>query len=205
MRLLMRLSLPANANCIDVGANVGDVLREMVAIAPDGRHVAYEPLADLAADLTRRFPQVDVRNAAVADTPGEATFYRVRRAHSLSSLSTNGLDAHELEPVQVRVDTLDDALERDYAPALIKIDVEGAEREVLAGARRTLTAHRPVVVFEHGAAAAGFAGAPTRDIHELLSALGYRVFDIDGNGPLTVTEFEAIVRKGKIWTFAAHT
>jgi FkbM family methyltransferase len=204
MRLLMRLSLSEHANCVDVGANVGDVLREMVAIAPRGRHVAYEPLPDLAADLTRRFPEVDVRNAAVADAPGEATFYRVKSSHSLSSLSTNGLEPEALEPVQVRIDTLDDALEPDYAPALIKIDVEGAECAVFAGARRVLAEYRPLVVFEHGAAASSFAGSPTKEIHELLSALGYRIFDIDGTGPFTVSEFEAVTRRGRIWTFVAH-
>jgi FkbM family methyltransferase len=205
MRLLMRLALPIDANCVDVGANVGDVLKEIVAIAPQGTHVAYEPLPDLAADLVRRFPGVNVRNAAVADTPGQTTFYRVKSAHSRSSLSRNGLDAEDLQTLQVRVDVLDDALERDYAPALVKIDVEGAERAVLAGAKRVLDEHHPIVIFEHGTAADGFAGTPTREIHELLSGLRYRIFDIDGTGPLSADEFQAVVADGKVWTFVAHT
>jgi FkbM family methyltransferase len=204
MRLLMRLSLAHDANCIDIGANVGDVLREILAAAPAGRHVAYEPLPDLAAGLARSFPAVDVRNAAVADVPGEATFYRVRSAPTRSSLAVGELDRQDLEPLQVRVDALDDALERDYAPALIKIDVEGAEREVLAGARRILAEHRPTVVFEHGSSAGGFGGEPTRDIHSLLSASGHRIFDIDGAGPLSASEFEAVTKAGKVWTFVAH-
>ena len=61
----MRLSLTSDANCVDVGANVGDVLAEMVQIAPLGHHVAFEPLPELASVLTRRFPDVEVRNAAV--------------------------------------------------------------------------------------------------------------------------------------------
>jgi FkbM family methyltransferase len=203
MRLLMRLSLARAANCVDVGANVGDVLQEIVTIAPDGQHVAFEPLADLAANLVGRFPGVDVHNAAVADAPGEATFYRVRGAHSRSSLSDSGLEGEELEPVQVKIEVLDEALAADYAPALIKIDVEGAEHSVLSGAQRTLAQHHPLIIFEHGASAAGFA-ASTADIHALLGGLGYRIFDIDGNGPFTVAEFETVVRTGDIWTFVAH-
>jgi FkbM family methyltransferase len=203
-RLLMRLSLSQDANCIDIGANVGDVLREMTAIAPHGRHVAYEPLPDLAAELARRFHEVDVRNAAVADVPGEATFYRVKSAPTRSSLAVDGLDPQDIEPLHVRVDALDEALPRDYAPAFVKIDVEGAEREVLAGARRILAEHRPVVVFEHGAAAISHGGTPTRDIHGLLSASGHRIFDIDGAGPFTASEFEAITAEGQVWTFVAH-
>ena len=200
----MRLSLPVDANCIDLGANVGDVLREIVAISPRGRHVAYEPLPDLAANLARRFPQVDVRNAAVGQASGEATFFRVKSSHSRSSLSASGLDPADLEPLVVRVDALDDALEPGYAPALIKIDVEGAERAVLFGARLLLARHRPIIVFEHGAAAREFDANPTRDIHGLLTSVGYRVFDIDGTGPLTQGEFEEATRQGKLWTFVAH-
>jgi FkbM family methyltransferase len=205
MRLLMRLTLPIDANCVDIGANVGDVLAEMVAIAPQGRHVAYEPLPDLAARLASGFPAVDVRNAAVADIAGQAMFYRVKSAHSRSSLARSGLDAEDLQTLQVRVDVLDEALEHSYAPTLIKIDVEGAERAVLGGAQRVLEQHHPIVIFEHGTAADGFAGTPTRELHDLLSGLRYRIFDIDGTGPLGAEEFQAIVRAGKVWTFVAHT
>jgi FkbM family methyltransferase len=204
IRLLLRLSLPVDANCIDVGANVGDILREIVAIAPEGRHIAYEPLPDLAKRLSAEFPQVDVRNAAVGETSGEAAFYRIKSAHTRSSLSPRGVDPRDVEQLRVRVEALDHALEEDYSPALIKIDVEGGERGVLVGARRLLQRHRPIVIVEHGAAAHGFHPTPASDIHKLLRAAGYRIFDIDGNGPFTEAEFEQITRKGKIWTFVAH-
>jgi FkbM family methyltransferase len=203
IRLLMRLSLADDANCIDIGANVGEVLEEMVAIAPQGRHVAYEPLPDLAADLARRFPQVDVRNAAVSDSTGKTPFYRVRSASTRSSLSPAGLDPNDLEPIQVRVEVLDDALPRDYVPALIKIDVEGNEAAVLRGAKRLLAEHHPIVIFEHGQSGARDPGT-SREIHVLLSSLGFRLFDADANGPLTVDELETVVECGRIWTFVAH-
>jgi FkbM family methyltransferase len=203
MRLLFRLALPIDASVVDVGANVGDLLAEVVDAAPLGRHVAYEPLTDLAVALANRFPSVDVRNAAVSDAAGEATFHRVKGAHARSSLATRGLPPDAIEPVTVRVETLDD-LPTDFRPALIKIDVEGAEGAVLRGARRVLAEHRPIVVFEHGyEAAAAFHTAPC-DIHALLVRHDYRIFDIDANGPLDRHAFEQTVRKGKVWTFVAH-
>src|SRR4051794_584673 len=60
LRLLMALTLAEDASCIDVGANLGTVLGDMVRFAPRGRHVAYEPLPELAAQLASEFPQVDV-------------------------------------------------------------------------------------------------------------------------------------------------
>jgi FkbM family methyltransferase len=201
LRLLIRLALSTNANCVDVGANIGDVLTEIVAIAPEGRHVAFEPLPELAADLQRRFPQVDVRNAAVSDVSGRAPFYRMKASHTRSSLSRDGLDASEIEPIQVSLETLDDALPTGYVPTLVKIDVEGAEAGVLRGARRLLGDHRPIVVFEHGEAA---PRAATREIYGLLASLGYRLFDIDANGPLTRDDFNHAVRDGRLWTYVAH-
>jgi FkbM family methyltransferase len=204
LRLLMRLSLRLDANCVDLGANVGDVLGEMVLLAPHGHHVAFEPLPDLADDLRRRFPGVDVHNTAVAAARHETTFYRVKDASTRSSLSKEGLDGRELEAIQVHVQTLDEALQPDYAPALIKIDVEGAESQVFAGAQRVLSEHMPLLVFEHGQSATSSADDHSEKIHTLLSKFGYRIFDIDGTGPLSLAQFQSLTAAGKIWTFVAH-
>ncbi len=39
LRLLIAYSLPHDANCIDVGAHDGDVLREILRVAPQGWHI----------------------------------------------------------------------------------------------------------------------------------------------------------------------
>jgi hypothetical protein len=48
LRLLLAFSLPADANCIDVGAANGKVLAEITRLAPRGRHIAYEPLCRMS-------------------------------------------------------------------------------------------------------------------------------------------------------------
>jgi FkbM family methyltransferase len=203
LRLLMALTLEADAACVDVGANMGVVLGEMVRFAPRGRHVAYEPLPELASQLAREFPQVDVRNAAVSDHAGTATFHRVKGRETRSSLSPLDHAPEELEPYTVALEDLDSGLPPDFVPALIKIDVEGAEEQVLRGAARTLERHRPVVVLEHSSNAVHF-GTRSETVHELLAAAGLRVFDIDGNGPYDAAGLAARVRSGAMWTFVAH-
>ncbi len=203
LRRLMALTLAEDAACVDVGANVGAVLRHMVEYAPRGRHVAFEPLPELAELLGREFPGVDVRNAAVSDHTGEATFYRVRGRETRSSLRTLDAPEEQLEPITVAVAALDTALPEDLAPALIKVDVEGAEEQVLRGAAETLARHRPTVVFEHDKSARHF-GTTSEAIVGLLAAAGLRVFDIKGRGPYDGAALERAVDAGRIWTFVAH-
>src|SRR6478735_6391078 len=73
LRALLAATLAAEDSCIDIGAHDGAVLRHIVRQAPRGRHLAYEPLPELAALLKRDFPAVEVRNAAVSDEAGERT------------------------------------------------------------------------------------------------------------------------------------
>lgn len=203
LRVLMALTLTEDASCIDVGANVGAVLQDMVRFAPRGRHVAYEPLPDLAAVLRRDFPQVDVRAAAASDHTGEAVFHRVRRRDTRSSLSTLEYASDELEPIRVRLEDLDSNLPADLAPALIKVDVEGAEEQVVRGAMRLISDHAPIVVFEHNRSSRSF-GTTSAGLHGLLAEARLRIFDIDGNGPYGAAELERTVDAGRVWTFVAH-
>ena len=70
MRRLIAWNLYPDSSCVDVGAHQGAVLGEILRAAPQGRHIAYEPLPHLAEKLSQDFPQVEVRNAALADRAG---------------------------------------------------------------------------------------------------------------------------------------
>lgn len=207
-RLLLRLLdelLEPGSDCVDVGANRGLVLTEIVARAPHGRHVAFEPLPELAQELTASFPGVDVHRAALSDRVGRREFVRVVDDPGWSGFRERPVPgADRVERIQVEVERLDDALPADMRPVLVKIDVEGAELEVLEGARRTLTEHRPVVVFEHGLGSADHYGTEPEHVWDLLSDLGYEVRGLDGQGPYDRAAFGAIFRAGERVNFVAR-
>ena len=75
---------------------------------------------------------------------------------------------------------LDDLLERGLIapPALIKVDVEGAERQVLAGARRLLEEHQPSVVFESDVNMERFGYTRADLFAQLREAVPYSFFAI---------------------------
>jgi FkbM family methyltransferase len=206
LHLMLAFVLDEDSNCVDVGSNRGGVLEYIVRLAPRGRHIAYEPLSALCEGLRSRFPTVDVRNTALSNERGTRTFLYVENHPALSGFRRR---AYPSEPVtqelEVQVERLDDSLPAGYVPSLIKVDVEGAEREVLEGALGTIARHKPVVVFEHGKGAAPFYGTKPGDVHDLLcDRARLRIFDLDGNGPFTRAEFEQIFELGDRWNFVAH-
>ncbi len=204
--LLFAFTLAEDSNCIDVGAFRGTVLRRIVRYAPLGRHIAYEPIPRLHARLVDEFPRVDVRRAALSDHRGNKAFVDVSGEPALSGFRERAYSHHVTRrQIDVPVEDLDSSLPEDYVPALIKIDVEGAELEVLRGAMQTISRHKPVVIFEHGKGAAPAYGTRPADVHELLCGqAGLRVFDIDGDGPLSVDAFTETFERGRVWNFVAH-
>ena len=176
-RLLEHLIEPGDT-VADVGANVGflSVLAARL-VGPGGRVIAFEPLAENCrrirhnADLNAGrddLGRIDVRCEALGATDGTATF-------QLSEVSTRGrLESTGQTPdrpagvleVPIRsLDSLRDAGELGE-PRLLKIDVEGAEADVLAGGRGLLRDLRPLLLIElHGTNAAVAAELDALDYH----------------------------------------
>ena len=157
---LCRLIRPG-FTCADVGAHHGYFsLLLAKAVGSEGRVVAFEASPANARVLRRNLAlnrltgRVDVVEAVVAD--GSRTTYPLWPARSggstewtLSEEFAARADAVPVvrEPRVVSGTTLDEAL-RGRPPNLLKIDVEGAEALVLAGAVGILREVRPLIVLE---------------------------------------------------------
>lgn len=204
LSLLLAFTLNANSNCVDVGAHAGDILRQITRVAPEGKHLAIEPLPEQAAELVSRFPDVDVRQCALAAESGTAEFTHVETNPQLSGLRDRGFAGETTGTFEVKLERLDDLLDPELPISLIKVDVEGAELGVFEGALRTLENWHPTVVFEHGFGGSNFFGTTSDQVYDLLvDQVGLRIFDIDGGGPYSRAEFEALYNE-PIWFFVAH-
>ena len=194
--------LDRDSNCVDIGANEGQFVRPMVELAPDGQHVAFEPIPELATRLRSAFPTVDVRQQAVAAMNGSCLFRQLPG-------STSGYSGFERRPfdtyperdvtlINVATVRLDDALPHDRPVRFIKIDVESSELLVLRGATETLRRWRPFIGFEHG--------CNDREIFDLIVSTGLRVSVMAGwlvgHQPL---DWDGFVRaRSTEWFFLAH-
>jgi FkbM family methyltransferase len=160
----------------DVGANVG--IYTILASAVRGAHtLAVEPSPKAAkrfADnitINKVTHLVDLCQCGSSSSEGFLTF--------TSELDTQNHVASDhdstLNTMKVRVDTLDNIF-ITRAPTLLKIDVEGFETEVLAGARRLLgdPALKAIIIELNGSGAR--YGYDDQKIHQMLIDRGFETF-----------------------------
>jgi FkbM family methyltransferase len=148
---VMRRVLRPDSSCLDVGASTGALLRSMCELAPQGRHIAFEPRPDAAQQLRSEFPGVTVHAVALAAEAGKAPFTLVVSNPAYSGLKPRRYDRSEqLETITVPMHRLDDLVPADLSVAFVKIDVEGGEVGVLQGGIETLRRCQPIIAFEHG-------------------------------------------------------
>jgi FkbM family methyltransferase len=178
---LARLLRPGDI-VIDIGANVG-FLSVIAAklVGPDGRVIAFEPVPANARRIRRnarlnRLGRIEVVEAAVGDRTGTATLVLAEFAGG-AALADADLPPDACGELEVRLTTLDDWLARSGSPrpALVKIDVEGAELAVLRGMVATLEQVRPALLIELDDATAIGAEAKAAACDGFCAERGYHV------------------------------
>jgi FkbM family methyltransferase len=128
----------------DIGGHVGNRVQAFVSLGC--RVVVVEPQPDFARLLRRTFANqraVEVVEAAASDRLGQATLAISDRTPTVSTLVASWREARAQDAgfagvqwnrsIDVETVTVDSLIERHGVPAFIKVDVEGAEPEVLAG------------------------------------------------------------------------
>jgi FkbM family methyltransferase len=167
----------------DVGANTGQFARAVHEVLPAAFIYSFEPLADCFGELQLAMNEVrDFRafNIALAESEGEAEFYR-----SASSPSSSLLPMHELHKQNfpftaeqsretVKVRALDDCAKELTVEEqiLVKLDVQGAEDKVIRGGRNLL--QRAKVLIVETSMNTLYEGQPLfGDIFKLLEGLGF--------------------------------
>lgn len=144
---LLDLFAPANRDAIDVGANWGVYARKLANVCP--RVHCFEPNPELAAILRRTLPRnCRVEQAAVSERDGSDTLHLpldgARIIDGLASLRAP--QAGPAAQIAVRTIALDAYADRPIG--FVKIDVEGAEMSVLAGARALIARQTPTFLIE---------------------------------------------------------
>lgn len=161
-------SLPDAPVVIDVGAHRGEFLVGIKQIRPRASVLSFEPDPLVFTDLEHnagQWPETEARCLAIGSRAGRLPLYRAPLS-AMSSLDPNTEQA-SVDSVDVDVLSLDEACSAVGEIDLLKIDVEGHEADVIAGAPAVLGRSRFVLI-EIGMAR---AGASNLEVLSMIHAL----------------------------------
>jgi FkbM family methyltransferase len=182
-RFLTRLDL-AGHTVYDVGGYQGlYTLYFARAVGPAGRVICFEPIpanqrAIEANVALNGFQHVELRPVALGATVGHATFLVPDGFTGASSGDAATKSAYaastRTRSLIAAVSTVDDQARSLPPPTLIKIDVEGMEEDVLAGAAHTLNTVRPELFIEVHATSRLASHQRIARLLSLLHGYGYQ-------------------------------
>ena len=142
---------------VDVGVNRGQTLAKMLRIAPHNRYIGFEPQPACAFHVDEflrinRLDNCSIIPIALSDRASlsELALNRFEPGDGAASIAKGYRpDSFYVRSMTVPAFPGDDIFSSLSTPiSLVKIDVEGAELEVLRGLSNTLRERRPFVLFE---------------------------------------------------------
>lgn len=154
--LLLNQFLQPDSVFFDVGVNKGSYLYYAGNLIPQKNIFGFEPNPDLYKQIEHLFPEIHTFQMALSNTK-EVLKFKVpivgdKEVTGMGTLNVdyveNNETAHKIFDVQT--DTLDNFVEEHNIQkiSLIKIDVEGAEMNVIKGGEKTLRKLKPVLLIE---------------------------------------------------------
>ena len=163
---IMQIVLEDESTFIDVGSHKGEVLELALKISKKGKHFAFEPIPYLFHKLNDKYgTKCEVLNYGLSDQKKQSSFQHVTTNPAYSGIKKRTYPKEEqVETIQIQLDTLDNQLKQHDRVDMIKIDVEGAELEVLRGAKKIIEKFHPIIVFEHGLGASDHYNTSPEDI-----------------------------------------
>ena len=141
--------IPEISTILDVGANQGQFALSARYFYPKADIHSFEPVPGVYNTLfqnTRKATSINTYNFALGSTSGTLEFYSNDYSHASSALQVSSLQQQMLphtaavNKIKVPVKKMDDLLTNISftSPVLLKLDVQGFEKEVLKGAARSL-------------------------------------------------------------------
>jgi FkbM family methyltransferase len=192
-----RRYLQAGMTVFDIGANVGELTRLFSDLVGEAGTVhAFEATATTYKTLTetcQNLSNVSCNHLAIADESGSVELNIYDEAHaSWNTLASRPMDVKPVSTETVASITIDDYCKRNQIKQidLLKIDVEGAEYQVMLGARHMLDAHQiRCCIFEYGGTTFDMGNHPD-EIERYLSERGYSISNLIEGEPLFPGRFD---------------
>lgn len=176
---LMDPFLRPGAVAVDAGANIGyNTVYMAQRVGPSGRVIAVEPAGDNLEVLRHNVSRNGLANVTIAPVAAGRTsetrsFFLRGDISAVNSFYQDSVYANVTGVVSVPVEPLDSLVEGDAD--MVKIDVEGAELDVLAGMTRLLQSPTIALVVEWHPLLQEKAGYDADALPRVLLSQGFRL------------------------------
>lgn len=160
---------------VDIGANVGSLANK--AHEKGATVYAIEPCAQTVDMAGQQKPHLQWMNYAIGDCDKPVTLYHSEKSEQHSLWDANCLTHEGSELVVQR--SLDSLLAGGAIPLpdLIKVDTQGAEALVLAGAKNLIAQKKAWWILELWKMGLEAAGSSLQDIKALIDSYGLELVD----------------------------
>lgn len=185
LALALLCVLRTGSTFLDVGAHIGYFSTFAAGlVGSSGRVFSFEAdplLYERLQENLLPFPWALPGHSAVWDEAGTLSFARSPDPAESGWGRIAAFDAPaESSRVSIPCVSLDSVFEKSSLSTVgaIKIDAEGSEARILAGAHRMISACRPVLFLEVNGPVLTAARTSPKDLGEVLHSLGYQIFEL---------------------------
>ena len=154
-----------DSNCIDIGAHIGATLSTLLRLAPEGRHLAFEPLPEKAQLARAQVPRGRRADVALSDRPGTVDFLEDLSRAGFQRAGVRGRPRARDPPAPDRGGHARPRRPGGLPAGLREARRRGLELAVLRGGRETIERAQPRLLFERGPAAGDQRGGALRLRH----------------------------------------
>jgi FkbM family methyltransferase len=175
----------------DVGANIGYyTLLAARIVGESGSVYSFEPDPENYKILVKniglnRFVNVVPIQKALSNASGTQQMYKDKDNWGMVSFSEKNVSL-EANSYVTETTTLDNFIQQVSHVDIIKLDIEGAEGHVIAGGKKLLSLHSPVVLMEFIPTNLKNVGTSPPELLEKITQLGYLALMIDEREKATI-------------------
>ena len=169
----------------DIGANIGFFTTIGASlVSQSGQVYSFEPVPQNASALKHNiqinsFSNVDIVDKAVSKESGkgELLLGDYSGSHTLSTTDQSSRPKKYQSKISVEIVSIDNLIDQQAIkpPSVVKIDVEGAELDVIEGMCETIQKFKPVLIYEIDDRKEDGLLLQEKEINKLINSFDYKI------------------------------
>ncbi|MBB1093377.1 FkbM family methyltransferase [Rhodopseudomonas palustris] len=203
IQIVVRDCVEADSTILDIGGNVGGLATAFSKLVPLGRVFTFEPNPEMWPILYGTLKINEAENVTIVPAACFTSNLKLERFYSEQSTYKAGSrlgrkipGARHFDVITLSVD--DFCSTNDLTPAVIKIDVEGAEIAVLRASEAIISRYRPKIVFEYQSENSPGPDNPLT----FLAERGYDFYDVNSYERVTADFYSGLPSHPTVNVFA---